>query len=237
MKYFIEDNLNAYGMFSKPSQVLKHAFCTLGNGIHLNLQGYLEGNYRSEECYEFGEPEPINHIYRWSTDEEFQPFRELAGCRDVGFKESFAYFIECLKITPDTVDYIKEWKENIPLMEDVIYNTPTITDEYTSINDIDGFLTKLKASVTTTDDHGGSTTNPTNSVDKRWFFDVQWSDCPDFVEKEVRQSWDDYELGNDKYIWKAKVDKELYEAYPNIYFWLKHKGVPDGEKVYVHWWW
>lgn len=75
------------------------------------------------------------------------------------------------------------------------------------------------------------------SVTKKWFFDVQWSDCPEEVEKEVRQSWRDYELGNDFFFWKATLDEDLFEEYPAIYFWLEHKGVPKGEEVLIHWWW
>lgn len=83
----------------------------------------------------------------------------------------------------------------------------------------------------------GETPNGKNSVYKKWFFDVQWSDCPDEVQTEVIQSWEDYELGNDAYFWTATLDEELFDEYPLIYFWLEHKGVQKDEEVIVHWWW
>lgn len=76
-----------------------------------------------------------------------------------------------------------------------------------------------------------------DSVTKVWYFDVQWSDCPVEVEEQVIQVWEDYELGNDRYMFKCNLDEELFEEYPAIYFWLEHKGVQKGEKVIVHWWW
>lgn len=80
---------------------------------------------------------------------------------------------------------------------------------------------------------------PTNSVRKVWFLDVQWSDCPEFVEDEVRQLWDDFGLGNDHYIYRFTTgeDEEGTFNYPMIAKWLKYKGVPDGETVIIHWWW
>jgi hypothetical protein len=76
-----------------------------------------------------------------------------------------------------------------------------------------------------------------NSVYKVWFFDVQWSDCPEEVEKEVIKAWRSYELGNDQYILKKSLDEELFEEMPCVYYWLKHKGVQDNEEVIIHWWW
>lgn len=76
-----------------------------------------------------------------------------------------------------------------------------------------------------------------DSVTKVWYFDVQWSDCPVEVEEQVIKAWQDYDLGNDRYIFKCKLDEELFNDYPAIYFWLEHKGVQKGEKVIVHWWW
>lgn len=111
----------------------------------------------------------------------------MAGCRDVGFKEAAQYFIDCIKITPDNVDCIKDWKVNIGTVEDVLLNTPTIEDEF-EIGDMDKFLQKLKESQVT-DAHGGFSANPTPSVRNVKFFDVQWSDCPKYVEDEVRQLW------------------------------------------------
>lgn len=79
--------------------------------------------------------------------------------------------------------------------------------------------------------------NPSPSVKQQYVFDVQWSDCPDFVEAEVRQLWRDYGLGNDYFISKQDLDDELKESYPAIYFWLLHNKVPLGTEIWIHWWW
>lgn len=224
-------------LHKKPSSAVEFIFATLGNGIDLDNKGFIPENYRSDEVFEFPDPEPLSWIYPWSSTERFQPFRELAGCRDVGFKEMAQYFIDCVKITPDTVENIHPWKENIHVVEDVLLNTPTITDRYT-INDMDKFLDDIKDDDITLNAPMDGTALPHNdSVKKVWFFDAQWSDCPKGVEQEVKQLWGDFELGNDHYMYKCKVDEELFDEYPKIYFWLKHKGVPDNDEVIIHWWW
>lgn len=237
MKHIIESALKHYSdLYSHPSQKVENIFACLGNGVHLSVQGWLEGNYQCEEPYKFPEPVPLEHIYPWTPREEYQPFRKLAGCRDVGFKEAAQYFIECVKLTPDDVKRIKDWKDNLHIVEDVLMNTPTITDEYETSEDMEKFLEKISDSEIT-DNRGGLSKDVPNSVRKVWYFDVQWSDCPEYVEDEVRQLWTDYELGNDRYIAKVDLGEELFSEYPRIYFWLKHKGVGEGEQVIVHWWW
>lgn len=235
MKTYIE-KCNISG---KVSETVAHMFCTGGNGVELNNKGYLVENHQCDEMFIFPEPESFKYIYPWSDIERYQPFRKLAGCRDVGFKETVEYFLKCLEITPDTVDGIKEWKGNIKIMKDVLLNTPTITDEYGDIEKgFESFKDKVRNSYKSIDKIQDRTkVTAGNSVSKVWFFDVQWSDCPSFVEDEVRGLWKDYELGNDNYIHTTKLDEELFEEYPNIYYWLKFKGVNDDEKVIVHWWW
>lgn len=234
MKSYIESAMHYYpSLYSRPSQVVAHMFATLGNGVDLNMQGWLEGNCQCEEPYKFPEPIPLEHIYPWSKTERYQPFRDLAGCRDVGFKEAAQYFIDCVKLTPDDVKHIKDWKDNLHIVEDVLMNTPTITDEYENSDNLAKFLEKISDSEITNGSRGGLC----NSVRKVWYFDVQWSDCPEYVEDEVRQLWTDRELGNDCYIAKVDLDEELFSEYPRIYYWLKHKGVGEGEQVIIHWWW
>jgi hypothetical protein len=214
-------------------------FAVLGNGVSLDNKGYLRGNYKSKETYNFPAPEPLESIYPWSKEKEFHPFRKLAGCRDVGFKECAQYFIDCVKITPDSLDGIKEWKNNIHTVEQILLETPTIEDEY-SIDDLDKFLSNVaKDKVTDQNpaDPSYHSAEPNSSVRKVWFFDVQWSDCPKSVESEVRSLWRSQELGNDSYFSKWDLGEDLFESYPKIYFWLVHKGVPKGESVYIHWWW
>ena len=76
-----------------------------------------------------------------------------------------------------------------------------------------------------------------SSVTRKWFFDVQWSDCPTEVEDEVRKQWRNRELGNDNYVYRVEMDEELLEDSPKVFAWLAFKGVPLGEEVIVHWWW
>lgn len=239
MKDYIENSLKYYNtIFKSPADVVEHMFATLGNGVDLNNKGYINENYGSDEVYSFQEPKQLKYIYPWNDTEDYQPFRKLAGCKDVGFKEAAQYFIDCIKVTPDSVENILKWKENLSVVEDVLLNTPTIEDEYVDIDEgYINFLSKLNCKSSIDKIQDGTKIQQRDSVSKKWFFDVQWSDCPDFVEDEVRHLWGDYELGNDNYIVKRELDEELFEEYPNIYFWLKHKGVQQGEEVIIHWWW
>ncbi len=239
MKYYLENGMG-YGSTAKPSQVLSHLFTVLGTGVKLDNKGYLRGNYRSDEDFELGGVEPLTFLYPWSETKRYQPFRGLAGCRDKGFKECVKFFLACLEITNDDVSHATEWKTNAKEVEKVLLNTPTLEDEFSDKEDMSEFLKEIGRSKVTDQnpaDPAYHSEEASNSVYKKWFFDVQWSDCPDSVEKEVKDSWSDYELGNDNYFWKATLDDELFDRYPRIYFWLKHKGVPEGEEVLIHWWW
>lgn len=233
MKDYIEFKLEVYPrLYKNEADVLHHLFCVLGNGIELDNKGYL-GNYKCDEEYEFKNPIPLKYIYPWENNEKFQPFRKYVGCRDKGFKKSVEYFIECIKATSEDVEDISKWKENINILKETLLDSPTIEDEYISIDEgYSKFLNKIKDTTTTNGKDIGS-----DSVYKKWYFDVQWSDCPEFVEDEVKYIWKDYELGNDKYIHKVRLDEELFDEYPNIYYWLKHKGVGEDEEVVIHWWW
>lgn len=67
------------------------------------------------------------------------------------------------------------------------------------------------------------------------YFDVQWSNCPKEVEKEVQEMWVDFELGNDHYI--VHWHKGLGRRYPITAEFLKSKGVEETDEVIIHWWW
>ena len=158
---------------------------------------------------------------------------------DVGFKETVEYFIKCLELTPDTVENAEEWKRNIPDIKKHLLDTPTIQDPYT-IDDLGKFLSDIENEKIT--DHNPAdpsfhSETPKKSITKRWYFDVQWSDCPESVESEVRELWSNYELGNDHFMYDATVDEELFGDYPRIYLWLISQGVPKGDEVIIHWWW
>ena len=270
MKYYLEGQME-YSTRETDDALyhLEHLFCTNGNGAGLDAKGYLCGTYyedMSNELYDFGEPVPITNIYPWSENVDFQPFRKLTGCRNVGFKEAAQYFIDCLKISDGTVrdtkpkslktnsvgkvefteddgypdEYsIQDWKDNIDLITEVLINNPTISDEYSGTDDMSAFLSKF-------DDHEDIKLTDTTTA-KEWYFDAQcgyWNDdkkwvhrVTEFIIDEVRHIWRDRELGNDRYIFSSNLDDDLFESYPNIYFWFKFKGAMKGDPVHVHWWW
>lgn len=238
MKNYIECQMKFHPeIFPNEASVVEHMFAALGNGVKLNQKGFINENYGGTEAYVFSIPVPYKWIYPWCDTEQFQPFRNLAGCRDVGFKETAQYFIDCIKASPDSVGNIKEWKDNIHIVEDVLLNTPTIQPQYT-MDDMDKFLDDIvNDKMTCQHPQDGMIIEPENSVSKIWFFDVQWSDCPTQVENEVRHLWSNLELGNDHYMYKGTLDEEFFDDYPNIYFWLKHNGVSEKESFIVHWWW
>lgn len=238
MKTLIESYIRDYpSIFPRSIDALTHLFTVNGNGVDLDTKGYIEDNYRCAESFVFPEPEPLSYVYSWAENEEYQPFRKFAGCRDVGFKEAVQYFIECLKITPDTVEDVQKWKEQIPLIKKVLLDTPTIQDEYLDI--VSGYE-QFKAKIDFKDvtaNRGGRPEVLPKSLKKVWFFDVQWSDCPTFVEQEVIDIWKKMSLSNDHCFYKCVFNEELFHQYPNIYFWLKYSGVPENESVLINWWW
>lgn len=240
MKYIVERLLtNAQRMDPEmgPGDALSILFTVLGNGIGLDTQGYIIKNYRCDENYEFPEPHPIKFIYPFSQQKEYMPFRQLRGCRDKGFKDAVRYFIECLKISDDSNKDIAEWKANIHELEKLL-KAPLVKRSIKDKNDMDAFLEFIKDDKPTFKAPRDGTVLPSkNSVYKVWFFDVQWSDCPNLVQDEVRDIWKLNELGNDRYCYKCLLDDELFDRYPRTYMWLKHKGVQEYENVVIHWWW
>lgn len=241
MKDLIEQRRNYYPkIFPDAKSVIHQMFAVNGSGYNLDNKGYINGTNGDDEVYIFPDPEPFDSMYPWSATERFQPFRQLMGCRTAGFKEAAQYFIDCVMLTPDSVENAVDWKNNIHVVTDCLINTLTKEDEYPDICDgYNTFLEKLeKYPKTSIDKVIGNKKPPSkNSVTKVWFFDVQWSDCPAFVEDEIRHLWTSHELWNDTCIYKATLDKELFQSYPNVYYWLKHKGVSLDEKVIIHWWW
>ena len=94
---------------------------------------------------------------------------------------------------------------------------------------------------------------PNKSVRMQWVLDVQWSDAPEAVEKEVHQIWiaDDRlhndvcikKWGSEDWSWNlnhpewTEGDQECESRYPETEAWLLANGVPVGEVVWIHWWW
>ena len=237
MNTFITNSLQYYGrIFKTPADVLHHLFCIGGNGIDMTTQGYISNNYRDTELYKFPAPIPIIGIYPFSDfgDPVIEKYR---GCREIGFKQSLQYLIDCIMITPDKDNPdVAKWKDNINVLIDVL-NADTMASEFKK-DDMESFLKFIEGDATTNQAPCDGTVIPlSNSVSKRWYFDVQWSDCPNLVKDEVRDIWRDHEFGNDNYIYKGTLDNEFFEYYPRIYMWLKHKGVVEDEDFIVHWWW
>ena len=202
---------------------LAETICVLGNGIRLNLKGHMNN---LDLPFIITEPvAPFKHLYPFSQE---QIILQYAGCSNPGFKEAIQYLIDCIKITPDSVT--KEWKDNIHVLEK-LRDVPPIVNPYSDKETAETYFKDLLSKPYK------NTNGSSDSIRKVTFFDVQWSDCPDFVQQEVKQLWSDYSLGNDYYFYKASLDDKLFECYPRIYYWLKHKGVLEDEEVIVHWWW
>lgn len=231
---YIQDKIEYGRLHKNERQVLEYLFCTLGNGIDLNLKGHIESYYDAE--FIITEPVlPLTYIYPIHTFSSRGS--RLAGCSNKGFKEAVQYLIDCIMITPDTVSNVKDWKDNIHILEK-LRDHPPIEDQYSDKElGEENFLKELMKSTATTASRCNLQGIPKNSIRKIQYFDVQWSDTPEFVLEEVRQLWSDYELGNDRYIYKTNLDDELFVSYPRIYFWLKHNNVKEDEEVIVHWWW
>lgn len=102
------------------------------------------------------------------------------------------------------------------------------------------------------------------AMSQRWFFDVQWSNCPEDVEQIVEDLWRYHELGNDNYILKRSIqdlkylEEEGFEA--EVWKWgetpeekigwvtepksiqplidyLSGFDIPEDEDIIIHWWW
>ena len=114
MKDCLAHNLKQYPtVFRKEVEVLSHLFCTLGNGVTL----------KELNQFKFKTPieiQPLEHIYKFSFNEEFQPFRKYIGCEAPGFEAAVLWFIDCIKATPDTVKNIEMWKRNTDLIKMVL---------------------------------------------------------------------------------------------------------------------
>lgn len=229
MKVYFESRMRHYStIFPDEASVASHLFSACGNGVDLDSSGYITANQRCGEPYVFPEPKPLDTLSSWAYSEDIQAFRRLAGCRDVGFEDAAKYFIECVKLTDDSVMFAKEWKDNIHMVEDVLLNTPPIVDEYDSTKDYNKFVKNLPAHLQTN----------TKALPKRWFMDVTAGDeVPDKVKDEVLSIWATFMYGNDNFVHFATVDVELFEEYPNLYFWCVHKGIPRDDTVIIHRWW
>lgn len=228
---YIQNQIKYSSYYISERNFLQEIICVLGSGNNLDLKGH----FNSHSWADFTITEevlPLTNIYPYYSSFNYM---RLAGCTNPGFKDAVQYLIDCILVTPDSVDDIRAWKDNIQCLEQLRDALP-IEDEYSEEKAEASFKRDLDKSSETTGSRCNIPEAP-NSVSKVYFFDVQWSDCPIFVYEEVRQIWIDYDLGNDYYIYKTQLDSELLESYPRVYSWLKHKGVKEDERVIIHWWW
>lgn len=108
---------------------------------------------------------------------------------------------------------------------------------YCTVERVNNFISSLCGKDTSYSSKWNKPPDGNNSVYPVFLFDVQWSDCPIEVEKEVKELWREYELDNDHSYYRCQLDEELYSEYPKIYMWLKHKGIKEEQDVLIHWWW
>lgn len=233
MKSYIEHCIKYYPrVYPDYLNVITHLLTVLGNGIDMSIKGDIYLEYAEDEKFIFPIPKPLESIYPYSTN--YSVPLNYIGSRNTQIREAAQHLIDCIKLTPDSIQHIDLWKtKGIEDLETLIKSEP-IKQEYIykHIDNISIFLENVNKSLK---EKPLKDTN--NSVYSIKFFDVTWTDTPEYVKEEVRQLWSDYELGNDRYIYKTQLDEELFESYPRIYLWLQHKDVQPNEKIIIHWWW
>lgn len=97
------------------------------------------------------------------------------------------------------------------------------------------------------------------ALKQQWVLDAQWTDCPEEVEKEIKDLWRFHELGNDHYMLRRSISdlietsdqgfeveewdnvavewKKAPLKVDNLISYLKDKGISEDEQVIIHWWW
>ena len=77
---------------------------------------------------------------------------------------------------------------------------------------------------------------------QQWVLDIQWSDMKKELGDEAMQMWRDQSmLHNDVCFWKFTEEcwydvKNNNYPYPKIGKYIT-ENVPEGEEVWIHWWW
>lgn len=233
MKSYIKRCMATYPrVYPDYLSVLLHLLTVSGNGIDMSLKGDIYPEYAEDGKFIFPTPISLKNIYPYS---KYRPVPlKYVGSRNTQIREAAQHLIDCIKLTPDSIQHIDLWKtKGIEDLETLIKSEP-IKEEYI-FNDVDNtsiFLEKVNKSLIE-----NPLRHTNNSVYDIKFFDVTWTDTPEYVKQEVRQLWADFSLGNDHYIYKTELNEELFESYPRIYLWLQHKNVQLNEKVIINWWW
>lgn len=126
MVHYIEDVIEKYtNAFPTEIRVIEHMLCVNGNGVDADTFGperlveydrdgeiltYRVGGYCLDpETIKGYKVVPVDSMYRWSTNERYQPFRDLLPLKGTehwaGLQEAVRYFLKCLEISsPETAE-------------------------------------------------------------------------------------------------------------------------------------
>lgn len=91
------------------------------------------------------------------------------------------------------------------------------------------------------DDWATKPADDSSAIIRPIFLDVQWSDCPVEVEREVVAMWRNHELWNDVCIVKTTIDdlEDDGDSTVCIRRFIKERvpEVENNELIIIHWWW
>ena len=79
-----------------------------------------------------------------------------------------------------------------------------------------------------------------------WVLDLQWSDCPEELEREAKYIWQSWSLGND-HCYKEftledlksdySTDLPLINKYISEQIEFRNLDIKEKEQILIHWWW
>ena len=79
-----------------------------------------------------------------------------------------------------------------------------------------------------------------------WVLDLQWSDCPEELEREAKYIWQSWSLGND-HCYKQftledlksdySTDLPLINKYISEQIEFRNLDIKEKEQILIHWWW
>lgn len=79
-----------------------------------------------------------------------------------------------------------------------------------------------------------------------WVLDLQWSDCPEELQREAKYIWQSWSLGND-HCYKQftledlksdySTDLPLINKYISEQIEIRNLDIKEKEQVLIHWWW
>ncbi len=77
-------------------------------------------------------------------------------------------------------------------------------------------------------------------IPKVYYIDAQCGPTlPEPVYEDVRQIWEDNELGNDFYMYNTSLENLEECDYPDLITYIKEQepNIDPTDKIIVHWWW